>query len=378
MKKRKNEEYEEIVSEASFCNKDPITREEITVTSLQTPSRSSSPCKPPDLANDNHLSSDILQLNHDAAKHKMAVKPSKRRTPSRLGVLSKPCHETAIEDEESKKTASCLVRSTSLSSLASFEEIQKTNLLLSKSVSKILLLMPSSPSTSMTGQVDDANANIIMLTRTLPTRWSGEDSHDKFKLSIANWYLANEGLRKSIQSLQPGPMIMRSATSLSCCESLASICSGLQQLDNDNDMAKADIVEADSDDDEEEKDKDDTESSEDDLATKIDTENDDNVEEETSEDCLMNVNVKERRKSFLQMLEKQKTQDQLSSPGLESKNKLASLVIMGSPKIVHDGDKMTSHHPGLSNVAKVEKSSETVNKVKLMVSRFNANAVVSA
>ena len=55
-----------------------------------------------------------------------------------------------------------------------------------------------------------------------------EEQQEKFRLSIANWCLANEGLRKSIQSLQQPPPMSLCLSS----ESLASICSGLQALDS--------------------------------------------------------------------------------------------------------------------------------------------------
>ena len=51
---------------------------------------------------------------------------------------------------------------------------------------------------------------------------SSEEQQEKFRLSIANWCLANEGLRKSIQSLQQPPPMSLCLSS----ESLASICSG--------------------------------------------------------------------------------------------------------------------------------------------------------
>ena len=58
-----------------------------------------------------------------------------------------------------------------------------------------------------------------------------EEQQEKFRLSIANWCLANEGLRKSIQSLQPPPSLNNPTLSLMDSESLASICSGLQAID---------------------------------------------------------------------------------------------------------------------------------------------------
>ena len=71
------------------------------------------------------------------------------------------------------------------------------------------------------------------MVRTLPPMKSCADDknnqQEKFKISIANWCLANEGLRKSIQSFPvPNPI---SAFCISS-ESLASICSGLQALDS--------------------------------------------------------------------------------------------------------------------------------------------------
>merc|ERR1739838_1280630 len=50
-----------------------------------------------------------------------------------------------------------------------------------------------------------------------------EEQQEKFRLSIANWCPANEGLRKSIQSLQQPPPMSLCLSS----ESLASICSAL-------------------------------------------------------------------------------------------------------------------------------------------------------
>ena len=74
--------------------------------------------------------------------------------------------------------------------------------------------------------------NVIMV-RTLPHMklTVTEEQQEKFRLSIANWCLANEGLRKSIQSLQPPPSLNNPTLSLMDSESLASICSGLQAID---------------------------------------------------------------------------------------------------------------------------------------------------
>ena len=64
------------------------------------------------------------------------------------------------------------------------------------------------------------------------------NQQEKFQISIANWCLANEGLRKSIQSFPSVPNPISHAFCISS-ESLASICSGLQALDS----GVADIIE---------------------------------------------------------------------------------------------------------------------------------------
>ena len=73
--------------------------------------------------------------------------------------------------------------------------------------------------------------NVIMV-RTLPHMklTVTEEQQEKFRLSIANWCLANEGLRKSIQSLQPPASLNNPLSSIISSESLTSICSGLQAI----------------------------------------------------------------------------------------------------------------------------------------------------
>ena len=79
-----------------------------------------------------------------------------------------------------------------------------------------------------------------------------EEQQEKFRLSIANWCLANEGLRKSIQSLQPPASMSNTGnnplSSILSSESLASICSGLQAIEfnnapNANVLPSAEIIE---------------------------------------------------------------------------------------------------------------------------------------
>ena len=80
-----------------------------------------------------------------------------------------------------------------------------------------------------------------------------EEQQEKFRLSIANWCLANEGLRKSIQSLQPPASMTNTGnnplSSILSSESLASICSGLQAIEfnnappNANALPSAEIIE---------------------------------------------------------------------------------------------------------------------------------------
>ena len=81
-----------------------------------------------------------------------------------------------------------------------------------------------------------------------------EEQQEKFRLSIANWCLANEGLRKSIQSLQPPASMTNTGnnplSSILSSESLASICSGLQAIEfnnnappNANVLPSAEIIE---------------------------------------------------------------------------------------------------------------------------------------
>ena len=73
-----------------------------------------------------------------------------------------------------------------------------------------------------------------------------EEQQEKFRLSIANWCLANEGLRKSIQSLQPPASMTNSGnnplSSILSSESLASICSGLQAIEFNNNAPNANVL----------------------------------------------------------------------------------------------------------------------------------------
>ena len=74
----------------------------------------------------------------------------------------------------------------------------------------------------------DGSGYPVIAANTYDTPGVSEEQQEKFRLSIANWCLANEGLRKSIQSLQQPPPMSLCLSS----ESLASICSGLQALDS--------------------------------------------------------------------------------------------------------------------------------------------------
>lgn len=167
----------------------------------------------------------MADLNHAAARHRIAIRPNNRRNPSRCAVTGQICDDNSsmtppgspLKDAK----AASLTRSVSLSSLDFAQMHEECNLLKPKSHSFKTL-----PSSLL--MIDDnvkLSPNVIMV-RTLPAivKMPDKEQQDKFQLSIANWCLANEGLRKSIQSLKPPPQ------GFSLClssESLASICSGI-------------------------------------------------------------------------------------------------------------------------------------------------------
>ena len=100
-------------------------------------------------------------------------------------------------------------------------------------ITLIVIFIDDLESNNIDQQSSRMGPNVIMV-RTLPHMklTVTEEQQEKFRLSIANWCLANEGLRKSIQSLQPPPSLNNNPTlSLMSSESLASICSGLQAID---------------------------------------------------------------------------------------------------------------------------------------------------
>ena len=100
-------------------------------------------------------------------------------------------------------------------------------------ITLIIIFIDDLDSNNIDQQSSRMGPNVIMV-RTLPHMklTVTEEQQEKFRLSIANWCLANEGLRKSIQSLQPPPSLKNNPTlSLMSSESLASICSGLQAID---------------------------------------------------------------------------------------------------------------------------------------------------
>jgi len=206
----------------------------------------------------------LADLNHAAARHRIAIRPNNRRGPSRLAANGAPCSsdgtpsplDSPTTEEKSKKS---LTRSASMSSL-DFIQIQEecTALLKTKSHSfkalPALFLMDndvkyesgtnigpnvimvrtlpamkmSLPESIVTPTNQDGSGYPVIAANTYDTPGVSEEQQEKFRLSIANWCLANEGLRKSIQSLQQPPPMSLCLSS----ESLASICSGLQALDS--------------------------------------------------------------------------------------------------------------------------------------------------
>ena len=178
----------------------------------------------------------LADLNHAAAKHRIAIRPNNRRTPSRLG---QPQARTPSPEEifnSPKSSPKPLTRSASLSSI-DFVQIQEECKAVLKTKAHSVKALPTV--FLVDSEEADLAPNVIMV-RTLPhMKINDESSHrsklesqnqqEKFQISIANWCLANEGLRKSIQSFPvPNPI---SAFCISS-ESLASICSGLQALDS--------------------------------------------------------------------------------------------------------------------------------------------------
>jgi len=295
----------------------------------------------------------LTDLNHAAAKHKIAIKPNNRRTPSRLTGTSTSENNANIPGSPEEELSSALSRSASLSSLDFMQDCHA--LLKTKSHSfkalPTILLLDDLDSNNIDQQSSRMGPNVIMV-RTLPHMklTVTEEQQEKFRLSIANWCLANEGLRKSIQSLQPPPSLNNNPTlSLMSSESLASICSGLQAIDkfdgggnNCSHMEKMKQEESKTESQEIQKesfkrselvieDKANEEKSNtnsfdnccESLSSSIqdsnaststctsfghnsDTKDDDDLEEdltlEDTDDGLMNVNVKERRQYLLEML----------------------------------------------------------------------------
>ena len=248
--------------------------------------------------------------------------------------------------------------------------------------------------------------NIIMV-RTFPKASAAQK--EKFELSIANWCLANEGLRRSIQSLQPPSSGFNSHPPISLClssESLVSICSGLREAIDDGDTKKGeDVIELNNDglDDtvEEEKkvvkllvDEGVPDSLEDE--SNPDESNDDNAEED-DHDALMNVNVRERRQCLMQMI----SNELLKNHKVKNKNetlkrlKVSSIVKMAVQNLDNqtqppptltakkETPETTDNDRAIQDIAQADQEAqdrletasilaiEAASKVKLMVSKFD-------
>ena len=313
-------------------------------------------------------------MNHSAAKHRIAIRPNNRRTPSRLAANEAPDGEVIEDPKQIEEERKPLTRSASMSSL-DFCQIQEAQALLKTKSHSFKAL----PALFLLDNVDIKQSTLspnVIMVRTLPAMKiiTDEEQQEKFRLSIANWCLANEGLRKSIQSLQ------KPVQPLSLCvssESLASICSGLQALDS----GVADITEI-SDDSEELMEQDssspgssqDSNSDQDPISIIEQASIEDVIDEiiQEEEDGLMNVNVKERRQCLMQMISSQVLK---SSGSLDSKTTMSRLAAKNAAVV-----KMAVQN--LNNLNKMDKKKkvepesileviEANSKVKLMVSKFD-------
>jgi len=383
----------------------------------------------------------LTDLNHAAARHRIAIRPNNRRGPSRLngapcsseGTPS-PLDSPTTEEKNGKKS---LTRSASMSSL-DFIQIQEECTALLKTKSHSFKALPALFLLDNDVKYESNFGPNVIMVRTLPpmkmsltesivappteistslvpkSPTTSEEQQEKFRLSIANWCLANEGLRKSIQSLQQPPPMSLCISS----ESLASICSGLQALDS----GVADISE-DLDpeaDDEKIIDEmmDDQETSSDSAASSSSTHEEDEIEatetvdvnhfqknigendddskqvevqvvevdedvinqilEEESDDGLMNVNVKERRQCLMQMINTQvikKVGQKATMSRMAAKN--AAVVKMAVKNLNNNFNKI-SEPTGDDNIeASTDHETASIlaieasSKVKLMVSKFD-------
>jgi len=384
----------------------------------------------------------LVDLNHSGAKHRIAVRPNNRRVPSRLA-------NNMPSGEDSEKTG--LTRSASLSSL-DFIQIQEECSALLKTKSHSFKALPALFFIDENIKQSSLGPNVIMV-RTLPTmrmslRSNGsndiinntkfisndndcspsEEQQEKFRLSIANWCLANEGLRKSIQSLKPPPLSLCVSS-----ESLTSICSGLQALDSE----LADVTEINEDEAEESKmDDHETSSSSADsasstIAAEDDAEEIDDVEHisdaESSfnslvpdeiiipspssddvqkieqvindiinaeddvgveingneDDGLMNVNVKERRHCLMQMLNDHVIRSAIDLDQNATMSRMAAknaaVVKMAVENLNNLKNKFEAKNGSNSPETESIIAMETNSKVKLMVSKFdNSKSSVTA
>jgi len=301
------------------------------------------------------------------------------------------------------------------------------NVIMVRTLPPMKMSLPESVVTPANPMITDAESS----APKSPT--ASEEQQEKFRLSIANWCLANEGLRKSIQSLQQPPPMSLCLSS----ESLASICSGLQALDSgvadisedlddnviedcniekkdvdENPVEMMDDQETDSaasssstheedeievpevndDADEEQCQKSigeiDNDNNEDDdkeveiQVLEVDEEVIKQILEEEGDDGLMNVNVKERRQCLMQMIKTQaikKVGQKATLSRIAAKN--AAVVKMSVKnfnnfnKISENFDNKNSNGLTEHDRNNLETASiiaiEASSKVKLMVSKFD-------
>jgi len=386
----------------------------------------------------------LTDLNHAAARHRIAIRPNNRRGPSRLngapcsseGTPS-PMDSPTTEEKNGKKS---LTRSASMSSL-DFIQIQEECTALLKTKSHSFKALPALFLLDNDVKYESSIGPNVIMVRTLPpmkmsltetivapteittstmapkSPTTSEEQQEKFRLSIANWCLANEGLRKSIQSLQQPPPMSLCLSS----ESLASICSGLQALDSGVADISEDIdPEADDEKNIEVEMMDDQETSSDSAASTSSTHEEDEIEatqtieennfdknigkndddskqvevqvvevdedvinqilEEESDDGLMNVNVKERRQCLMQMINTQviKTVGQKATLSrMAAKN--AAVVKMAVKNLNNNFNKISEPTAGDNDNIEASTDHETASilaieassKVKLMVSKFD-------
>ncbi len=276
-----------------------------------------------------------------------------------------------------------------------FIQPEECNAILAKAKSHSFKALPAAlflldknieETSSLDIKASSMSPNVIMV-RTLPSTVKmtiSKEQQEKFRLSIANWCLANEGLRKSIQSLQAPPISLCLSS-----ESLGSFCSGLQALDSGvadiTEVEDADVTTENLEDNESGETSED-QGVEDDLGQDaneaIEMSEDQKMMEEVideiiandEDDGLMNVNVKERRQVLMQVFNTQKLNmgDKATMSRMAAKN---AAVVKMAVRNLNNLNLNVKEQEEPTN-ATTESILAMENKVKLMVSKFDQSKAI--